>query len=449
VLPLPAGLSSAALRLWLREHALDADLLVGANVTVLRELRELGWRGRAVCKALGELPRGAAGLRAILPHLDGRDVVWCSCAADLQIYSTLVASGGPQAVLVPYGLEDGAFRPLGPGARERLRRRWGLERRDFVLVYAGRVTVEKNVHALLDVVGRLRRDGCPATLLVAGSWHDVPFEQFCVRPGDLRARLTRGLGRHVRLLPPLNDTRLNDLYNLADVCVNLTLHHDENFGYAQVEAMSAGLPVVATAWGGLRDTVVDGVTGFLADTWLTDHGIRFDLPAVVEALEILAADPALRASLAASAEARARREYSRDAYRARLRGLIAPDCAGGGTARYTPFGAAYDARFPGVAPVYRGFSDRDYATLIEPYTSLGWPRPAPGSRLFAATPGSLGAGWFDSSDILWPGRIPVSEPEAAALRCLDSDVPAGIVAGLLRKGLAGITRSGAPAGRYD
>ena len=39
----------------------------------------------------------------------------------------------------------------------------------------------------------------------------------------------------------------------------------EPFGYAPLEAAACGLPVVAKAEGGVRETVVDAVTGFLVD----------------------------------------------------------------------------------------------------------------------------------------------------------------------------------------
>ena len=479
-LPTAVAWSDAALRVWLRDHAAGVDLVVGTTLPVLRTLRELGWRGRAVVKALGELPRGGAGLRALLPHLDGGDVVWCSSAADLRIYRALVGSGGPRAVVVPYGLADDRPAPAGPDARARLRRRWGLPPRDFVLVYAGRVTLEKNVHALLEVTAVLRRAGWPARLLIVGSWEEEAFDHFCLPSVDLRGRLvdlarSAGLERHVHLLPPLDDAALVELLRLADAFVNLTLHHDENFGYAQVEAMGAGLPVVATAWGGVMDTVRDGETGLLADTWLSGHGIRFDLPRVVDALEQLAGDPGLRDEMGRAA-AHTALEYGPAAYRARLLALVAGALAGphgGSPVRYTAFGAAFDRRFrrPGragnapAAPVYHGFSDPDYTRLIEPYTSRGWLRHAPGSRLFVAIAGRVEGDRFVSSDPLWPGRIPLSEPEARALRRLDRrrpvpdrDVDHGLetIPGLLQKGLAGIAwdraavpSRGVPGGRID
>jgi glycosyltransferase involved in cell wall biosynthesis len=65
-----------------------------------------------------------------------------------------------------------------------------------------------------------------------------------------------------------------------------------------VEAMAAGLPVVANAVGGIPDLVTDGVTGRLVE--------RGDLPALAKALDESLADP----STALAARAHVERQYA-------------------------------------------------------------------------------------------------------------------------------------------
>ncbi len=66
----------------------------------------------------------------------------------------------------------------------------------------------------------------------------------------------------VEFLGNVSDTRLTDLYSR---CIALVVPNIEEFGIAAVEAQAAGRPVVAVNRGGVRETVVDGVTGALVD----------------------------------------------------------------------------------------------------------------------------------------------------------------------------------------
>lgn len=78
----------------------------------------------------------------------------------------------------------------------------------------------------------------------------------------------------------------------------------EPFGIVPLEAMACGVPVVAAAVGGLRDTVVDRRTGI--------HVPPRDPEAIASALTLLLGDPALRAELGGAGRQRARSRYSWD-----------------------------------------------------------------------------------------------------------------------------------------
>lgn len=96
-----------------------------------------------------------------------------------------------------------------------------------------------------------------------------------------------------------NTPELRALYQSSDVFVFPT--RAEAFGIAAVEAAAAGLPVIATAVGGLSDIVVDGETGFLVEP--------DDLDALVRRLKMLAESPALRIRQGGEARLRAERYF--------------------------------------------------------------------------------------------------------------------------------------------
>ena len=67
----------------------------------------------------------------------------------------------------------------------------------------------------------------------------------------------------VEFVPPVAHEELSDWYRAADlVCVP---SYSESFGLVALEAQACGTPVVATAVGGLRAAVADGISGVLVD----------------------------------------------------------------------------------------------------------------------------------------------------------------------------------------
>ena len=76
------------------------------------------------------------------------------------------------------------------------------------------------------------------------------------------------------------------------------------FVYALIEAMMAGLPVVATEVGGVPELVEDGVTGFLVPPR--------DPDALAEALQKLIANPELRRRMSQAGRKKALKEFTLD-----------------------------------------------------------------------------------------------------------------------------------------
>jgi len=95
----------------------------------------------------------------------------------------------------------------------------------------------------------------------------------------------------VHFMPPVSRDVLPDWYRAADlVCVP---SYSESFGLVAVEAQACGTPVVATAVGGLRTAVADGISGSLVD----GHDPR----AWSAVISRLLADPARRITLSLGA----------------------------------------------------------------------------------------------------------------------------------------------------
>ncbi len=107
--------------------------------------------------------------------------------------------------------------------------------------------------------------------------------------GELRA-----LGDRVRVLPALPREEIFRLYREADVFVLPTWR--EGFPNVVIEAMAAGLPVVATPVGAIPEAIEDGRSGLLVP-------VR-DAASLEAALRRLIDDPALRIAIGARARQR-------------------------------------------------------------------------------------------------------------------------------------------------
>jgi glycosyltransferase involved in cell wall biosynthesis len=119
------------------------------------------------------------------------------------------------------------------------------------------------------------------------------------------------VGDRVRLLPPRPREEIVALYREADVFVLPTWR--EGFPNVVLEAMAAGLPVVATPVGAIADAVRDGSDGLLVPPR--------DAEALARALGRLVADPELRRAMGARARARVESMFSLEAVVARLEGV--------------------------------------------------------------------------------------------------------------------------------
>ena len=457
---------------WVLEDALEADLAITAIPTFIEEMRTNGWQGKTIFKAMGGLPRGAIDLREVLPYLYQSDVIWCTSAADVEIYSRLVSQDGtqPQPICLPYSVNPETYQPLkNRESREELRKTWGFKHDDFVLVYAGRVTVEKNIHSILEVVYELTRLGYPVKLLIVGQVENASFSEFHMYPVDLDQKIdilieSLQISDRVVIQEWQTPVELNAVFNAADAFINLTLHHDENFGLSQIEAMSAGLPVIGTAWGGLKDTIVNEEVGFSSDTWVTANGIRFDGPIVINAIKSLIENSQMRREQGQRGRERALANYGDALYSKRVIQLIESVINSPikeTVATFTPFGHQFHQRFTrkefplkyerrthAVRPTYDGLSDADYLELIEPYTSQRELKLKPESLLFRSMKGKQNGAFFISEDLLYPIRIPICLEEIDVISQLSRwqvvrrsvlNHSNDILIGLIRKGIVGIS----------
>lgn len=161
--------------------------------------------------------------------------------------------------IVPCGFDPEEFWPVTLDARQQL----GIARNEFVILQLGRMVPRKGVDNVIRAVEILRHQyQVPVRLLVVGGNAEQPDPVATPELGRLMA-LAQALGveQAVTFTGRRRREQLRYYYSAANVFVTTPWY--EPFGITPVEAMACGTPVIGTAVGGIKTTVIDGETGFL------------------------------------------------------------------------------------------------------------------------------------------------------------------------------------------
>jgi glycosyltransferase involved in cell wall biosynthesis len=201
------------------------------------------------------------------------------------------------------------------------------------VIFINRLSPEKGLHVLLEAFRRVLTHRPSATLQIIGPDDTMPLDSVTsVRDNPAVNRLSRffpetypeisSLGylypedyphrmrrlvsddpllrRQVTFAGPIQHTQLARCIDQAGILVQPSVF-DEPFGIQIVEAMASGIPVVASAAGGIPELVVDGKTGILVE--------RDNPDALAAALLRLMDDPALAKEMGIAGRRRAEEKF--------------------------------------------------------------------------------------------------------------------------------------------
>jgi len=226
-----------------------------------------------------------------------------------RVVDQLAEEGAPaeRLCVIRNGIDLTRF--AGSAPRASTRAALGIRDGTIVLISVANLIPYKGHEDLIDALARCGSDLPDWTLLCVGAGEE--------RRQVLAARAAgAGLAGRVNFLGRRTD--VPDLLAAADIAVLTS--HEEGFPNAVIEAMAAGLPVVATRVGGVPEAVVDGVTGRLVPPR--------DPAALSDAIRELTADAPLRYRMGEAGRARTHVEFALDACVARYDDLYARIFAG-------------------------------------------------------------------------------------------------------------------------
>lgn len=198
---------------------------------------------------------------------------------------------GVSAFLVHNGVDADRFGPIPDAERARLRAQAGAQGR-FLLLSVGGVEPRKGSVYLFEALAELKRTVRPSPVLAVIGGHSFQdYVAYRTAALDALPRLGLTLGTDVVLAGTVSDEELPRWYRAADAFAFPSTK--EGWGLAVLEAMSAGLPVVASDLPVFREYLEHGVTALLPPVG--------DSRALAAALRRVVGDERLRDTLRANA----------------------------------------------------------------------------------------------------------------------------------------------------
>ncbi|NCW94573.1 MAG: D-inositol-3-phosphate glycosyltransferase [Actinobacteria bacterium] len=150
------------------------------------------------------------------------------------------------------------------GGKKSAREKLSIPQDQLMLLFVGRIQPHKGPEVLIRAVAEMLQHTPMLRSKLRAVIMGGPSGNGSSEPERLEA-LAKFLGVTdvVQFVPPVPHEELSDWYRSADlVCVP---SYSESFGLVALEAQACGTPVVATAVGGLRAAVADGISGVLVD----------------------------------------------------------------------------------------------------------------------------------------------------------------------------------------
>lgn len=224
-----------------------------------RQSFEAGYRPVPRRTGLGSVPRWAATTtrERVLRARDGLAAAAADRIACNSHYSaeSILRAYGRRATVCYLGVDDVTFTPGADRPSEPLR-----------AIAVGALDRVKGQHLVVQALGLLPAGERPAL--------DLVFERCDEEYRHEVESLAGALGVELRLHRGVTDAQLATLYGSAAVTVlTATL---EPFGLVVLESLACGVPVVAVREAGYRETVHDGVNGYLVERSVSEiaEGVR-------------------------------------------------------------------------------------------------------------------------------------------------------------------------------
>ena len=218
-------------------------------------------RVKNLALAEGERPEPMIRVQGETQVVAAADALIANTDAEAASLVSLYQACPDNVSVVSPGVNLATFTPVS--SKKAVREKIGAPLDGHIVTFVGRIQPHKGPEVLIRAIAEMvqhsphLRPKLVVNIVGGNSGATTELE----RLKELSTWL--GIGDVIRFTPPVDRSELADWYRAADlVCVP---SYSESFGLVALEAQACGTPVVASAVGGLRTAVADGISGVLVD----------------------------------------------------------------------------------------------------------------------------------------------------------------------------------------
>uniref|UniRef100_F4C7D1 Phosphoheptose isomerase n=1 Tax=Sphingobacterium sp. (strain 21) TaxID=743722 RepID=F4C7D1_SPHS2 len=186
------------------------------------------------------------------------DCIIAECPQDKQDLISMYNANAKRIAVVHCGFNPTEFYPIDKMYARML---LGLQNDEKIILQLGRMVPRKGVDNVIHALKYLKRDFKLRLLVVGGEGNAEQFMASAELKRLQKIVEEEGVSSYVEFVGPKKREELKYYYSAADVFVSTPWY--EPFGITPLEAMACGTPVIGSNVGGIKYSVVDGVTGYL------------------------------------------------------------------------------------------------------------------------------------------------------------------------------------------
>lgn len=295
----------------IKEMVLELDVFFGYDRNFMIIRKSIDKKPPVLLPLFADMTKGGMTLWINKSNFYTNDILLFSSRSDYKIYEKICNGSNLRVNIVPLPL-DVIFEEQGDACINR-------ENNVLYLLYVGRLLKQKNIHGLIELCNMMKNE-MNFKLLIVGDWYIYENGEEYTKE-IMKLICDHNLNNHVEFMGHLDGDELKNVYCKSDIFINLTLNKDENFGLVQIEAMSQGLPIICSDWGGLKDHVINGWNGYKVTTQYTNGEVKIDIREAFEHMKKLN-NKMLRRIMAKNARDYFEKKYALDIVQNQIESLI-------------------------------------------------------------------------------------------------------------------------------